>query len=146
MVLQCPVNAICIYLIFIAHTHLCMYICIRYVCNFDYIIKHVTYIYYIFNHGAFKFNSTSTCWFCRCCNGLDNSCGEGGGGGGGMGRLTVFINDTACEVPAAPVNVKMVFGPNAVLCHPSGYPVPTDEFHNTLQPLQHGAFYYVVSV
>lgn len=83
--------------------------------------------------------------FC-CCNGLDNSCGEGGGGGGGMGRLTVFINDTACEVPAAPVNVKMVFGPNAVLCHPSGYPVPTDEFHNTLQPLQHGAFYYVVSV
>ncbi|KAJ4821632.1 Wuschel homeobox protein [Rhynchospora pubera] len=74
--------------------------------------------------------------------GIDNSNGEGRG----EGRLTVFINDMACEVPPTPLNVKAVFGPNAVLFHPSGYPVPTDEFHNTLQPLQHGAFYYVIPV
>ncbi|KAJ3704445.1 hypothetical protein LUZ61_008150 [Rhynchospora tenuis] len=73
---------------------------------------------------------------------IDSSIGEGGG----VGRLTVFINEMACEVPPTPFNVKLVFGPNAVLFHPSGYPVPTDEFHNTLQPLQHGAFYYVIPV
>jgi hypothetical protein len=63
-----------------------------------------------------------------------------------MGRLTVFINGLECEVSTSPLNVVSAFGPNAILLHSSGIPVPTDEFHNTLQPLQHGASYYVASV
>jgi hypothetical protein len=63
-----------------------------------------------------------------------------------MGRSTVFINEMVCEVPTSPLNVKSVFGANAVLLHSSGFPVPTDEFHNTFQPLQHGASYYVALV
>ncbi|CAN6444203.1 unnamed protein product [Victoria cruziana] len=62
----------------------------------------------------------------------------------GSARLTVFINDLAFEVAPVPVNIREAFGEEAVLLHSSGQPVMTDEFGFTLQPLQNGAFYYLV--
>lgn len=56
----------------------------------------------------------------------------------------VFINDVAYEVMAGPLNLREVFGPDAVLLHSSGHPVLTDDWGLTLQPLQHGASYYLV--
>lgn len=66
------------------------------------------------------------------------------GGGGGAPRLTVFINDVAFEVEAEPFNVQAAFGSDAVLINAAGQTVVTDEWGLTLQPLQHGAFYYLV--
>lgn len=62
----------------------------------------------------------------------------------GLEKLTVFINDVAFEVAAGPFNVREAFGDEAVLIHFSGQPVLTNEWGVTLQPLQHGAFYYLV--
>ncbi|CAN4078852.1 unnamed protein product [Withania somnifera] len=59
-------------------------------------------------------------------------------------RSTVFINDVAFEVGSGPFNVREVFGEYAVLIHSSGEPLITNEWGVTLQPLQHGAFYYLV--
>ncbi|KAG9446812.1 hypothetical protein H6P81_012940 [Aristolochia fimbriata] len=57
---------------------------------------------------------------------------------------TVFINDVAVEVGAAPLNVREAFGDDAVLLHASGQPVLTNEWGVTLHGLQHGASYYLV--
>ncbi|NP_001311735.1 WUSCHEL-related homeobox 9-like [Capsicum annuum] len=62
----------------------------------------------------------------------------------GPTRSTVFINDFAFEVGLGPFNVREVFGEDAVLFHSSGEPLITNEWGLTLQPLQHGAFYYLV--
>ncbi|XP_038988102.1 WUSCHEL-related homeobox 9-like isoform X2 [Phoenix dactylifera] len=70
--------------------------------------------------------------------------GLGGAGGGGATRVTVFINEVAFEVAAGPFNVREAFGEAALLLHSSGHLVLTDEQGVTLQPLQHGASYYVV--
>ncbi|XP_029121207.1 WUSCHEL-related homeobox 9 [Elaeis guineensis] len=70
--------------------------------------------------------------------------GVGGAGGGGATRSTVFINEVAFEVVAGPFNVREAFGEAAILFHSSGHPVLTNEQGVTLQPLQHGASYYVV--
>nr|ABO93067.1 SISTER OF EVERGREEN [Petunia x hybrida] len=59
-------------------------------------------------------------------------------------RSTVFINDVAFEVGVGPFNVKEVFGEDAVLIHSSGEPLVTNEWGLTIQPLQHGAFYYLL--
>lgn len=63
---------------------------------------------------------------------------------GGVNKLMVFINEVVFEVVAGPLNVREAFGEEAVLLHASGQPVLTDEFGVTLQPLQHGASYYLV--
>lgn len=63
---------------------------------------------------------------------------------GGAARSTVFINDVAFEVAVGPFNVREAFGDNVVLIHSSGQPVLTNEWGVSLQPLQHGAFYYLV--
>ncbi|GAB2301199.1 hypothetical protein Dimus_035233 [Dionaea muscipula] len=61
------------------------------------------------------------------------------------GKSTVFINDVAFEVPiGVPLNVREAFGDDALLVHPSGYPVLTNDWGLTLQPLQNGAFYYLI--
>lgn len=60
-------------------------------------------------------------------------------------RLTVFINDMPFEVMAGLFNVKEAFGKDAVLINSLGQPILTDEFGVTLQPLQNGAVYYLVS-
>ncbi|KAM3700424.1 hypothetical protein ACJW30_05G096500 [Castanea mollissima] len=62
----------------------------------------------------------------------------------GPEKSTVFINDVAFEVAAGPFNVREAFGEEAVLIHFSGQPVLTNEWGVTLQPLQHGAFYYLI--
>lgn len=56
----------------------------------------------------------------------------------------MVINDVRFEVPSGPLNVKEAFGDDAVLIHSSGQPVVTDTWGVTLQPLQHGASYYLV--
>ncbi|KAI0513400.1 hypothetical protein KFK09_009420 [Dendrobium nobile] len=61
-----------------------------------------------------------------------------------VAKSTVFINDVAYEVIAGPLNIREAFGDEAVLLHSSGHPVLTDEWGLTLQPLQHGASYYLV--
>jgi len=58
-------------------------------------------------------------------------------------KCIVFINNVAFEVMKGPFNVRQAFGNETVLMHSSG-PVLTDEWGNTLQPLQHGAYYYLV--
>ncbi|XP_027770354.1 WUSCHEL-related homeobox 9-like isoform X2 [Solanum pennellii] len=63
---------------------------------------------------------------------------------GGPTRSTVFINDVAFEVGIGPFNVREVFGEDAVLIHSSGEPLITNEWGITIQPLQHGAFYYLL--
>ncbi|KAK4769962.1 hypothetical protein SAY87_030494 [Trapa incisa] len=68
------------------------------------------------------------------------------GGGFTIPKVAVFINDVAFEVTAEPFNVQAAFGNDAVLINSAGQPVVTDEWGLTLQPLQHGAFYYLVGV
>ncbi|KAL9671987.1 hypothetical protein QQ045_009561 [Rhodiola kirilowii] len=63
---------------------------------------------------------------------------------GGSMKATVFINDVAFEVNGGPFHVREAFGNDAVLLHSNGQPVLTNEWGVTLQPLQHGAFYYLV--
>ncbi|RDX96296.1 WUSCHEL-related homeobox 9, partial [Mucuna pruriens] len=64
----------------------------------------------------------------------------------GGAKYTVFINDVPFEVAVGPINVRQVFGDEAVLIHSSGHPVPTDEWGVTLHALQHGAYYYLVCI
>ncbi|XP_031390453.1 WUSCHEL-related homeobox 9 [Punica granatum] len=66
------------------------------------------------------------------------------GSGGGVPKLTVFINDVPFELPAEPFSVQAAFGDDAVLINAAGQPILTDEWGLTLQPLQHGAFYYLI--
>ncbi|KAJ4981369.1 hypothetical protein NE237_032206 [Protea cynaroides] len=69
--------------------------------------------------------------------------------GGGMvptrTKSTVFIDDVPFEVSGSQVNLRETFGEDAVLIHSSGQPVFTNEWGVTLQSLEHGAFYYLVS-
>ncbi|CAI9787947.1 unnamed protein product [Fraxinus pennsylvanica] len=71
--------------------------------------------------------------------------GVGESGGGGPTKSTVFIDDVCFEVAVEELfNVREAFGDDAVLVHSSGQPVLTNEWGVALQPLQHGAFYYLV--
>ncbi|KAK4491646.1 hypothetical protein RD792_002409 [Penstemon davidsonii] len=62
----------------------------------------------------------------------------------GPTKSTVFINDVCIEVGFGPFNVREAFGDDSVLVQSTGQPVLTNEWGLTLQPLQHGAFYYLV--
>ncbi|KAL6567374.1 hypothetical protein OROGR_001042 [Orobanche gracilis] len=64
--------------------------------------------------------------------------------GVGPTKSTVFINDVCFDVGVGPFSVREAFGDDAVLIQPSGQPVLTNEWGVTLQPLQHGAFYYLL--
>lgn len=59
-------------------------------------------------------------------------------------KSTVFINDVCVEVAAVPLNVRETFGEDAVLVQSSGQPVLTNDWGETLQPLQHGGVYYLL--
>lgn len=69
--------------------------------------------------------------------------GAGGSEQGGPTKSTVFINDVCFEVGFGPFSVREAFGDDVVLIQSSGQPVLTDEWGVTLQPLQHGGFYYL---
>uniref|UniRef100_A0A7N1A0I9 Homeobox domain-containing protein n=1 Tax=Kalanchoe fedtschenkoi TaxID=63787 RepID=A0A7N1A0I9_KALFE len=69
---------------------------------------------------------------------------SGGSAVVGPMKSTVFINDVAFEVNCGPFHVREAFGNDAVLLHSTGQPVLTNEWGVTLQPLQHGAFYYLI--
>lgn len=60
-------------------------------------------------------------------------------------KMRVFINDVCYEVATAPFNVREAFGDDAVLIQTSGVPVLTDQSGFTHQPLQNGAFYYIIN-
>ncbi|KAL8228110.1 hypothetical protein R6Q57_015694 [Mikania cordata] len=60
------------------------------------------------------------------------------------GKHIVFINDVPFEVATGPFNVKETFGDDMVLVDSTGQTVLTNMWGVTLQPLEHGAFYYLV--
>lgn len=71
--------------------------------------------------------------------------GLGESGGGVLTKSTVYINDVCFEVSSMlPFDVREAFGEDAVLVHSSGQPVLTNQWGVTLQPLHHGAFYYLM--
>ncbi|XP_013627080.1 PREDICTED: WUSCHEL-related homeobox 9-like isoform X1 [Brassica oleracea var. oleracea] len=59
-------------------------------------------------------------------------------------RIRVFINEMEFEVSPEPFNVRDAFGEEVVLINSAGQPIVTDEYGVALQPLQHGASYYLV--
>ncbi|KAI4343004.1 hypothetical protein MLD38_027557 [Melastoma candidum] len=59
-------------------------------------------------------------------------------------KTTVFINDIAFQVSPGPFYVRETFGDEAVLINSVGQLVATDQWGITLQPLQHGASYYLI--
>nr|WEX29574.1 WUSCHEL-like homeobox 11 [Paeonia suffruticosa] len=61
------------------------------------------------------------------------------------GFITVFINGVATEVPRGALDMKAMFGQDFVLVHSSGMPVPFNEYGFTMQSLQHGESYFLVS-
>ncbi|KAK4743676.1 hypothetical protein SAY87_009988 [Trapa incisa] len=61
------------------------------------------------------------------------------------GYITVFINGIPTEVPRGPIDMKAVFGQNALLVHSSGLPLPINEFGFLMQSLDHGESYFLVS-
>ncbi|RZC79106.1 hypothetical protein C5167_003344 [Papaver somniferum] len=61
------------------------------------------------------------------------------------GFITVFINGVPTEVPNGPLDMKSMFGQDAMLVHSSGVPVPFNEYGFSLQSLQMGESYFLVS-
>lgn len=59
-------------------------------------------------------------------------------------RISVFINEMEFEVSPGPFNVRDAFGEEVFLINSAGQPIVTDEYGVALQPLQHGASYYLV--
>ncbi|KAF8398071.1 hypothetical protein HHK36_016998 [Tetracentron sinense] len=62
------------------------------------------------------------------------------------GIITVFINGIPTEVPRGPLDVKAMFGQDVMLVHSSGLPVPVNECGFSLQSLQLGESYFLVSL
>ncbi|XP_020980607.1 WUSCHEL-related homeobox 11-like [Arachis duranensis] len=69
---------------------------------------------------------------------------SGFGGNNVSGFITVFINGIATEVPRGLIDIKTLFGEDAILVHSSGVPLPTNEFGFLIQTLQHGESYFLV--
>ncbi|KAJ0262051.1 WUSCHEL-related homeobox 9 [Hirschfeldia incana] len=61
-------------------------------------------------------------------------------------RIRVFINEMEFEVSPGPFNVRESFGEEVVLINSAGQPIVTDAYGVALQPLQHGAYYYLVLI
>ncbi|PKU87431.1 WUSCHEL-related homeobox 10 [Dendrobium catenatum] len=60
------------------------------------------------------------------------------------GSITVFINGIPSEVPSGLINMRAMFGHDAMLIHSSGEPLPINEYGILLQSLQMGESYYLV--
>ncbi|RWR75800.1 WUSCHEL-related homeobox 11-like protein [Cinnamomum micranthum f. kanehirae] len=61
------------------------------------------------------------------------------------GLITVFINGVPSEVPRGPLDMKAMFGQDVMLVHSSGEPVPVNEIGISLQSLQPGEHYFLVT-
>ncbi|KAJ4787324.1 WUSCHEL-related homeobox [Rhynchospora pubera] len=61
------------------------------------------------------------------------------------GTMTVFINGTALEVPRGPLDMRSMFGHDAVLVHSSGELLPVNEYGVLMKGLQLGESYFLVS-
>lgn len=66
---------------------------------------------------------------------------------GGMNNsmIQVYINGVATEVPRGPVDVRAMFGDDAVLVHAAGGMLPVDDYGVLLHSLQMGESYFLVS-
>ncbi|XP_059649953.1 WUSCHEL-related homeobox 11-like [Cornus florida] len=60
------------------------------------------------------------------------------------GLVTVFINGVQVEVPRGPLDMR-VFGQNLVLLRSSGVPVASNDFGYSIEHLEHGENYFLVS-
>ncbi|KAK8961889.1 WUSCHEL-related homeobox 11 [Platanthera guangdongensis] len=60
-----------------------------------------------------------------------------------LGTVAVYINGVLTEVPTGPMDIRSVFGQNAILVHSSGEAVAVNEFGVTLQGLQMGESYFL---
>lgn len=56
----------------------------------------------------------------------------------------MFINGIPSEVPSGLINIRAMFGDDAMLIHSSGEPLPSNEYGILLQSLQMGESYYLV--
>ncbi|XP_020573379.1 WUSCHEL-related homeobox 6-like [Phalaenopsis equestris] len=61
------------------------------------------------------------------------------------GSITVFINGIPSEVPSGLINIRAMFGHDAMLIHSSGEPLPINDCGILLQSLQMGESYYLVA-
>ncbi|KAF8396310.1 hypothetical protein HHK36_017925 [Tetracentron sinense] len=61
------------------------------------------------------------------------------------GFITVFINGVRTEIPRGPLDMKAMFGQDVMLVHSSGLPVPVNDYGFSLQSLQLGESYFLVS-
>ncbi|KAF9587228.1 hypothetical protein IFM89_039558 [Coptis chinensis] len=61
------------------------------------------------------------------------------------GSITVFINGVATEVTRGPLDIPAMLGQNVMLVHSSGMPVPINEYGISLQSLQMGESYFLVT-
>ncbi|XP_068661666.1 WUSCHEL-related homeobox 11-like [Aristolochia californica] len=61
------------------------------------------------------------------------------------GLITVFINGIPSEVPRGPLDIRAIFGQDVMLVHSSGGPIPLNELGISLQSLEFGENYFLVS-
>ncbi|KAK9124912.1 hypothetical protein Scep_013758 [Stephania cephalantha] len=61
------------------------------------------------------------------------------------GYISVYINGVPTEVPRGAIDLRSMFGEDAMLVHSSGVPVPVNEFGVTLVSLYIGESYFLVS-
>lgn len=57
----------------------------------------------------------------------------------------MFVNGVATEIPRGPLDIKAMFGQDVILVHSSGEPVLVNEYGISLQSLQMGENYFLVS-
>ncbi|KAK4781687.1 hypothetical protein SAY86_015789 [Trapa natans] len=60
------------------------------------------------------------------------------------GNITVFMNGVPTHVPACPIEVKAVFGENAIVVQSSGVPLPMNEYGFLMESLKPGQSYFLV--
>ncbi|XP_077234499.1 WUSCHEL related homeobox 11 [Tasmannia lanceolata] len=61
------------------------------------------------------------------------------------GLITVFINGAPSEIPRGPIDIRAMFGQDMILMHSSGQPVVVNVHGISLQGLQLGENYFLVS-
>ncbi|KAG8099063.1 hypothetical protein GUJ93_ZPchr0013g36161 [Zizania palustris] len=60
--------------------------------------------------------------------------------------ITVFINGVATEVPRGPIDLRSMFGQDAMLVHSTGALLPANDYGILLHSLQMGESYFLITV